>query len=203
MPRRLLAAFLAFVVLPGLLAAQQHQHGDANHAKMEHPVTTVIIVRHAEKAAEPANDPPLTATGSERAQALAAALKDAQVGAVLHTPTLRTRDTAMPTARQFGLTPQVLPLGPATQHAAAVADAVKRHEGKTVVVVGHSNTILRYIEALGGPKGGDLCDHEYDGLYTLVIAHGETKLVRGRYGPANPEAKDGCGAMMMTPAMRP
>lgn len=201
--RRLMLPLSALVALPSLAAAQQHQHGDMNHAKREHPVTTVIVVRHAEKAAEPANDPPLTAVGSERAGALAAALKDAEVGAVLHTPTLRTRDTAMPTAKQFGLTPQVLPLGPMAQHASAVAEAVKQHEGKTVVVVGHSNTILRYIEALGGPKGSDLCDHEYDGLYTLVIAHGETKLVRGRYGPPNPEAKDGCGAMMTAPSMRP
>lgn len=201
--RRSIAA-LALALVPSLSAAQQHQHGEADHAKMEHPVTLVVIVRHAEKAAQPADDPLLTATGSERAQALAAALKDADVAAVLHTPTTRTRDTALPVARQFGITPEVLPQGPATQHAAAVAEAVRKHPGKTVVVVGHSNTILRYVEALGGPKGADLCDHEYDGLYTLVMAHGETRLVRGRYGPANPTPTDGCGQMMMTPpAMRP
>jgi broad specificity phosphatase PhoE len=169
---------------------------------MEHPVTIVVIVRHAEKAAEPANDPPLTAVGAERAQALAAALKDSKVGAVLHTPTTRTRDTARPVAELFGLTPQVLPLGPATTHADAVAAAVKEHAGKTVVVVGHSNTIMNYIAALGGPKRGELCDHQYDGLYTVVIAHGEATLVEGRYGPANPADTKGCAAMM-TPAMRP
>lgn len=199
---RTIAAALTLLALPALAGAQAHQHEDNSHAKMEHPVTVVVIVRHAEKAATPANDPPLTATGAERAQALAAALKDADVAAVLHTPTIRTRDTALPVARQFGLTPEVLPQGPATQHAAAVAAAVKKHPGKTVVVVGHSNTILPYIEALGGPAGRELCDHEYDGLYTLVIAHGETRLVRGRYGPANPPAKEDCAAMM-APAMRP
>lgn len=201
---RRLIALCCLACVPSLIAAQQHQHGDMAHATREHPVTLVVIVRHAEKADAPVHDPVLTATGTERANALATALKDAEVAAVLHTPTTRTRDTALPVARQFGLTPEVLPLGPAMQHAAAVADAVRKHPGKTVVVVGHSNTILRYIEALGGPPGQDLCDHEYDGLYTLVLAHGETKLVRGRYGPANPPAKDGCGAMMLTsPTVRP
>jgi phosphohistidine phosphatase SixA len=201
---RLWLVLVVLAVAPTALCAQQHQHGDMAHAKREHPVTMVVIVRHAEKADAPVNDPALTATGTERANALAAALKDAEVAAVLHTPTTRTRDTALPVARQFGLTPEVLPLGPATQHAAAVADAVRKHLGKTVVVVGHSNTILRYIEALGGPLGQDLCDHEYDGLYTLVLANGKTRLVRGRYGPANPPATNGCEAMLMTaPTMRP
>lgn len=192
---RSLLALVAAAALPALAAAQEHQHGEADHAKMEHPVTVVVIVRHAEKAAEPANDPPLTATGQARAQALVAALAGAQVGAVMHTPTTRTRDTALPTAQAYGLTPEVLPLGPAAAHAEAVAAAVKKHPGKTIVVVGHSNTVMRYIAALGGPAKPDRCDHEYDGLYTLVIAHGETRLVAGRYGPANPEPTAPCATM--------
>jgi broad specificity phosphatase PhoE len=169
---------------------------------MEHPVTVVVVVRHADKAAQPAADPPLTEVGTARAQALAEMLRGSNVGAVLHTPTLRTRDTAVPTARQFGLTPEVLPPGPAALHAAVVADAVRKHAGKTVLVVGHSNTVMKYIAALGGPTRPDLCDHEYDGIYTLVIAHGETRLVEGRYGPPNPAATTACGGIM-APSSRP
>lgn len=173
-----------------------------NHARMEHPVTVVVIVRHAEKAAQPANDPPLTETGRVRAEALVAALQGAQVGVVMHTPTTRTRDTAMPIARALGLAPEVLPLGgPAPVHAEMVAQAVQKHAGKTIVVVGHSNTVMRYIEALGGPKLPDLCDHQYDGLYTLVIAHGETRLVTSRYGPENPAQTAPCATT--APATRP
>lgn len=157
--------------------------------------TVVVIVRHAEKAAEPANDPPLTETGKERAQALAAMLSDAAVGVVMHTPTVRTRDTARPVAERFGLTPEVLPLGPAAVHAAAVAEAVRKHPGKTVVVVGHSNTIMAYIAALGGPARGALCDHQYDGIYTLIIDGASVRMVEGRYGPANPANRDGCVQM--------
>lgn len=199
---RHLGALLALALLPSLASAQEHEHGDMNHAKMEHPVTVVVIVRHAEKATQPANDPPLTETGKARAEALVEALKGADVGVVMHTPTTRTRDTAMPVARALGLTPEVLPLGgPAPVHAQAVAEAVKKHAGKTIVVVGHSNTVMRYIEALGGPKLPDLCDHQYDGLYTLVIAHGETRLVAGRYGPENPAQTAPCATM--APAARP
>lgn len=199
---RTLAPFAALAALPILAAAQEHQHGGDDHAKMEHPVTVVILVRHAEKAADPANDPPLTAVGQERARALAALLGDANVGAVLHTPTTRTRDTALPVAQRFGLTPEVVRLGPAAAHAQAVAEAVQKHPGKTVVVVGHSNTIMAYIAALGGPRRPDLCDHQYDGIYTLVIAHGEVRLVEARYGPANPAQTQPCAAMT-PPAARP
>lgn len=190
---RALLAIIALVVTPIAALAQEHAGND--HAKMEHPVTVVVIVRHADKAAQPAGDPPLTAVGTERAQALAEMLRHSNVGAVLHTPTVRTRDTALPTARQFGLTPEVLPPGPAAVHPELVAEAVRKHAGKTVLVVGHSNTVMKYIAALGGPTRPDLCDHEYDGIYTLVIAHGETRLVQGRYGPPNPPAVAGCGTM--------
>lgn len=189
-------------VVPLTLPAQEHGHGGNDHAKMEHPVTVVVIVRHADKAAQPAADPPLTEVGTARAQALAEMLRGSNVGAVLHTPTVRTRDTALPTARQFGLTPEVLPQGPAAVHAEVVAEAVRKHAGKTVLVVGHSNTVMKYIAALGGPTRPDLCDHEYNGIYTLVIAHGETRLVEGRYGPPNPPATADCGAMM-APSTRP
>lgn len=183
------------VLLSALLLATM----SSSAAAQDPGPTVVIIVRHAEKAATPANDPPLTETGSERAQALAVALADAKVDVVMHTPTRRTRDTAMPVAERFGLTPQVLPLGPMAQHATAVADAVRAHAGKTVVVVGHSNTIMAYVAALGGPKRGELCDHEYDGIYTLVIDGSSVRLIEGRYGPPNPAPTAPCQRMMSRP----
>lgn len=204
MPLRLslrCAALAAALLSPWHLTAQEHAHSGNDHAKMEHPVTVVVIVRHADKAAQPAADPPLTDVGTGRARALAEMLKNSNIGAVLHTPTVRTRDTALPTARLFGLTPEVLPLGPAAVHAQVVAEAVRKHAGKTILVVGHSNTVMKYIAALGGPTRPDLCDHEYDGIYTLVIAHGETRLVEGHYGPPNPAAVQACGTM--APTTRP
>lgn len=196
-------SLLAPLVFPLAIAAQEHNPAHhAPEAADPHAPTVVIIVRHAEKAATPANDPPLTETGVARAQALAELLKDAKVAVVMHTPTTRTRDTARPVAAQFGLTPEVLPMGPLPVHAAAVAEAVRKHPGKTIVVVGHSNTILPYIAALGGPDKGVLCDHNYDGLYTVIIGGTDVRLVEGRYGPPNPPQTAPCGGML-PPAQRP
>jgi broad specificity phosphatase PhoE len=161
--------------------------------------TVVIIVRHADKAATPANDPPLTEVGVERAKALAELLKDAKVGAVLHTPTTRTRETARPTAERFGLTPEIIPTGPMPVVSAAVVNMVQRHAGQTVLIVGHSNTVMPWIAALGGPQRENLCDHQYDGIYTLVIDGSSVRLVEARYGPPNPAQTAPCATMPARP----
>ena len=161
--------------------------------------TVVIIVRHADKAAVPANDPPLTAVGVKRAQALAEFLKDAKVGAVLHTPTTRTRETARPSAERFGLTPEIIPTGPAPVVAAAIVNMVQRHAGQTILIVGHSNTVMPWIAALGGPQRENLCDHQYDGLYTLIADGSSVRLVESRYGPPNPAQTAPCATLPARP----
>src|SRR5688500_9156051 len=71
---------------------------------------TVFLVRHAEKAAEPREDPPLTDVGRARADALARALGDSGVKAIYTSQYVRTRATAEPLAARLGLTPVVLPI---------------------------------------------------------------------------------------------
>lgn len=160
--------------------------------------TIVILVRHAEKGTEPANDPPLTARGIERAAALSEVLRDASVAAVYHTPTIRTRETARPVAARFGLTPQLIPLVPRAAQSDSIRAIVRRHPGQTIVLVGHSNTIMPWLAALGGPVRADLCDHAYDGLYTAILDGATTRVIDGRYGPPNPAEPTGtamhCGA---------
>ena len=156
-------------------------------------VTTVYLVRHAEKAAQPANDPPLTSAGEERARALAAALRDAGVEAIITTQLLRTRETARPLAELLHVVPEVVRAGgPSREHAKAVAEAVRVHAGQTVLVVGHSNTVNQIIEQLGGPKLPDICDNAYANIFVLhVSSGGPTRLVRTDYGArlAQPSAE--------------
>jgi broad specificity phosphatase PhoE len=157
--------------------------------------TTVILVRHAEKAAEPADDPPLTAAGETRARDLWSAIKDAGVSAVITTQYARTRATAQPTAGALHVTPEIVRTAGAT-HAQDVAEAVRKHAGHAVLVVGHSNTIPAIIDALGAPRPPAICDSEYDNLYLVTIApDGKAGLVRAKFGMRTP-TDSSCAATM-------
>jgi broad specificity phosphatase PhoE len=181
---RSLRLFLALVLLaPAIPAGAQSSPAS----------TTVILVRHGEKMAEPAADPLLTAAGSARAEALAAALKGAHVDAIVTTQFQRTRLTAAPEAASLGLTPEVVDAR-APSHAQAVADAVLKHRGQTVLVVGHSNTVPAIVAALGAPKPADICDGDYDDLFVVTIpAQGVPRVVHAKYGA--PARDAGCAAM--------
>lgn len=158
--------------------------------------TVVVIVRHAEKGTTPANDPPLTDAGAARARALATVLASADVKAVITTQLVRTRETGRPTAEAHGITMETIPAGgPVDAHAKAVADAARKHTGKTVLVVGHSNTVTHIIAALGGPKLAELCDSQYSSLFTVVLDGGKARLVNGTFGAPSPEQPTGCPAM--------
>lgn len=184
--RRLMARFaLSLALLAGFSAAL------APLAAQDAP-TVVVLVRHGEKGTTSANDPALTEAGVARAQALVKALTGAKVGAVIATQFTRTRETASPIAEAVHLPIETVATGPMEAHAKAVADAVRRHAGTTVVVVGHSNTLAPIIAALGGPTLSDLCDSEYSTLFTLILDKGSARLVRGSYGAPSPEQPTGC-----------
>jgi broad specificity phosphatase PhoE len=137
---------------------------------------TVILVRHAEKAARPADDPPLTGAGKARAKELARVLRDIRPAAVYVTQFRRTQDTARPLATAAGVTPAVVP------DAGDLAARLSKHAGKTAVVVGHSNTVPEVIRKLGGPAV-TIDEKEFDHLYVLTVhGPGRASLVPLRYG---------------------
>jgi broad specificity phosphatase PhoE len=159
-------------------------------------LTTVILVRHAEKAAQPANDPPLTAEGEARARALVEVARDAGVTAVITTPFARARGTARPLAGALGLTPEVVdPRG--AQHPKQVADLIRtKYAGGVVLVVGHSNTIPAIVAALGAKEPPPICDDEYDDIFVVTIPEsGPARVVRARYGVPTPHTA-GCANTM-------
>jgi broad specificity phosphatase PhoE len=144
----------------------------------------VILVRHAEKAAEPHEDPPLTSAGRERARALAATLADAGVTDIVTSDRLRTRETAAPIAKARHLQPVEIgrPEGSLDRHVAAVVAEVRRHPGGVVLVVGHTDTVPAIVRALGGPSIGTIADAEYDNLFMMTSGPEGWRLVRARYG---------------------
>jgi phosphohistidine phosphatase SixA len=187
------AAALSLVLLAAAPAARAQLPAQPSAQAPADGGTLVILVRHAEKAAVPGDDPPLSEGGAARAAALRAALADAGVRHVIATPRRRTSDTAKPLAEALGLTPELVPLQ--GDHVKAVADAVRRRRGEVVLVVGHSNTIPAIVGALGGPKLRDLCDPQYAQLFVLALpAAGAPRLVRGQYGAADPADAGSCAA---------
>jgi len=111
--------------------------------------TTVWIVRHAEKDTAFINrqDPDLTATGQQRALDLAAYLQNENIIKVFSTDTKRTKQTAKHIKASLEMyNPKNL---------TGLLDLITQHaNGKSVLIVGHSNTVLETIEALGGKRPG-------------------------------------------------
>jgi broad specificity phosphatase PhoE len=145
--------------------------------------TTVLLVRHAEKAAQPADDPPLTADGEARAQALVQVARDAGVTAIVTTQFQRTRLTGAPLAQALGITAEVMNARGADHPREVARTILERHAGETVLVVGHSNTIPEIVAALGAPHPGVIADSTHDNLFIVTVpAEGKARLVRARYG---------------------
>jgi phosphohistidine phosphatase SixA len=144
---------------------------------------TIVIVRHAEKAAEPGNDPVLSEAGKVRAIALDTALAGAGVTAILTTQFRRTRDTAEPVAQRYKLTPQVMTVerGGSAAHIQEIARRAKAHQQGTLLIVGHSNSVPAIVKALGGPAMAELPECEYSRMFVLLPAS-SAQVIQTRYG---------------------
>ena len=149
MLRRIVPFFLACVLLPVLSAAP----------------SLVILVRHAEKEAEPAKDPQLTAAGRERAAELANVVAvlstNAPIRAIFATEFFRTRETVKPLSQASGVA--------ILESKDDVVAKVLAVHGGTVVIAGHSNTIPDLIQKLGGPAGVTIGDPEFNHLYMISM----------------------------------
>ncbi|MEO7359611.1 MAG: phosphoglycerate mutase family protein [Gemmatimonadaceae bacterium] len=159
----------------------------------------VIVVRHAEKATVGGADPSLSDVGQARAKALATALADAGVTAVITTTYKRTFETSDVVAMARNITTEKVAIAGGTPaHVESIVSAVKKHPGEVVLVVGHSNTVPAIVTALGGPKMPDLCDANYA---TMFIVHMATngkpaQVVRTRYGAAEADGAETCTTPM-------
>jgi hypothetical protein len=98
----------------------------------------------------------------------------------------RTRGTAAPTATALGIKPQVVAAAGPT-HAQDVVTAVRAHAEKTVLVIGHSNTIPAIVEALGAKRPPAICDSQFDDFFIVaIVADGTADVTRASYGVRSP-----------------
>jgi len=143
-------------------------------------LTTFVLVRHAEKAADGTNNPPLTEQGKERSENLASLLGNQQVTALYATPFKRTQETLTPIANQTELTIQSYDPYAKGEWLATLLD---KHSGGTVVIAGHSNTIPLLANALlGDDTIAQFDEKDYSNLIIIVTEKiGEGKLVRLKF----------------------
>ncbi len=146
--------------------------------------TTLILVRHAEKAADGTLNPPLTEKGTARAEELAYLLGHVELDAVYSTPFKRTQDTVLPSARAKGL--EVLPYR--ADQKDFLDRVLKNYKGGTVLICGHSNTIpILANELLGREEYAKLDDAVYDNLFIVSVpAAGQARVLRLRFGTHTP-----------------
>jgi len=145
--------------------------------------TKLYIVRHAEKMTDnpKERDPLLTSEGTVRAQELAQLLRKKKIDVIYSTDYKRTKATAQPTATNHGLSIETYD---SKNLKAAIPAILERNIGKTILIVGHSNTVLETIEAAGGTKPfADIADEEYDNLFLVTIKkNGDVKVRAMKYG---------------------
>jgi phosphohistidine phosphatase SixA len=160
----------------------------------EFKVTTVFLVRHAEKAEAPKEDPPLSEKGKLRSQELARMLEGSGVKAIYTSQYLRTKQTAEPLAKQMGLpvTAISLKMSPSNprevseQSIAEITGKIYEHAGDAALVIGHSNTVPEVIRKLGGDVVPKIDETKFDDLFIVTVyGKGKAKVVQMKYGSSN------------------
>lgn len=166
-----IAACLSLVLLAGLLAPGCSRPGAGG-------VTTVFLVRHAEKRLD-SQDPDLTEAGQQRAQALARTLRSVRLDGIYSTDTHRTRQTAEPLAEARSLDVELYDKDDLSHLVMKLRGTPGRY-----LVVGHSNTTPDLVRRFGGEPGADINeDREFDRLYVLVLhPDGSVITLLLRYG---------------------
>jgi phosphohistidine phosphatase SixA len=192
-PQRLLLPVILLAAVLCLLqpAAANIEEKAPAPAPAPSPITTVFLVRHAEKAETPADNPPLNETGRWRAQVLAHMLGKTGITAIYTSQALRTQQTAEPLAKQLGVTPTVMTLTPNPANPreisnqsllAIVQDIQRNHAAEAVLVVGHTNSVPPVIRMLRSDVVPAIDEQTFDNLFILTIHRLEVaKLVQLKY----------------------
>lgn len=129
--------------------------------------TTLIFVRHGEKVDDGTRDPALSPQGEARAELLKNILSSEyeDITAIYSTAYKRTQFTAKPTAEHYKVEVEEYGL---KDPKALINSILEKHQGETVLVVGHSNTTPMLVNVvLGEKKFPQLDESVYNQIYIL------------------------------------
>ncbi|MFD0762259.1 phosphoglycerate mutase family protein [Lutibacter aestuarii] len=132
--------------------------------------TTYYLIRHAEKdrTNKTNTNPNLTEIGLQRAQNWAKVFKNVTFDFIYTTNYKRTIQTAQPTALSANL--EILFYNPRDLYN---EEFKEKTTGKTVLIVGHSNTTPQFAnKILGIQKYSDIDDTNNANLYIITLTNG-------------------------------
>ncbi len=135
-------------------------------------ITTYYFIRHAEKNRSDASNknPHLNDLGKIRAENWNAVFSHIKFDAIYSTNYNRTKETAQPTAIKNKL--ELILYHPFKLDKKVFLNDTK---GKTVLVVGHSNTTPQFVNTILGTDKYEMIDDNNNGnLYTVTIISGKT-----------------------------
>lgn len=136
--------------------------------------TTYFLMRHAEKdLSDPKNpNPDLTETGVERSVKWEKVLSHIDFDAVYSTDFIRTRKTATPIAEREKLSLIIY-----DHKNLDYTKFIQETRGKTVLIVGHSNSTPKFVNQLIGEERFKEIDENQYGMLFVVKLIGNQKDV--------------------------
>ena len=150
--------FLLLLIFPLAVTAQIPQAVSVK--------TNIYLVRHAEK--ETGSDPVLTANGNKRAGDLMRYLKGKNVKRIYVTQFKRTQMTGDSLRIQLGIDTVHYQ---ASENGIDLFNKIAAHGdfNKTILIIGHSNTVPDYIKKAGVANYAvtDIPDAEFDNIYKV------------------------------------
>lgn len=146
----------------------------------------IYIVRHAEKAAEPASDPVLSPEGKKRAETLKELLKNKNINVIFSTQRVRSTETAAPLSRLIKVPVQIYGNDTLTQFLQNIILS-KRN----TLIVGHSNTSVTMVKSVQLPHVVTfISDDDYDDMFIIKVKNGKAvKIIETTYGIVTPAVK--------------
>ncbi|MFD2516289.1 SixA phosphatase family protein [Salinimicrobium flavum] len=168
-----MTAFLIFVLCLFPLENSEGEKKTASNDIQQSEMTTYYFIRHAEKdESDPSNkDPQLTQTGKERAAKWAEIFKEVDFDLIYSSDFARTRETAGIIAEtQQKMVNFYDPKNMLDK------DFQSKTGGKTVLIVGHSNTNPRFVnQILEENRYSDISEEESGSLFIVTVAPEGTK----------------------------
>ena len=145
---------------------------DAQHA--------IFVLRHAERVEYESPDGVLSEAGEARARVLARLLGDAGVTAIYTSDRTRTNQTAQPLAELLHITPTIV--GGQDQVEATVRLVRARDPDGRVVIVGHSDSVPRFLKAFGYSGDVVIGGREHDDIFVVLpLTDGRATVLRLNY----------------------